>query len=90
MWVGTATLAALVLGLAGCYTNERPRVKKPKYEEVYALPPENDSRWEKPVEYPKGALNEDTIKNKEKDKGAPDMKGPTGPRFGGGPGGGGY
>jgi hypothetical protein len=88
-------LLSLLFALAGCSTLERHKVVKPKQEELYNLPPETDAKWDRPLEYPKGTLNQDTIKKKnEQDKDAA-KPGGGGPGGGGGPhmgmnGGGGY
>ena len=87
-----ATLLSLLVALAGCYSVDRHKVKPPKHEEQYILPPQDQAKWDQPLEYPKGTLNQDMIKKKaEQDKDIkPGMNGAGGgPRMGMG-GGGGY
>jgi len=71
-------LLAALLVVMGCYTTERVRIRPPKREEVYALPPTADARFDEPLKYPKGLLNQDAIRS-----GRSDMVGPPG---GGAPG----
>ena len=88
-WAGMATVFALLLAIAGCYSTDRQRIKPPKREELYTLPKQGEARWDKPIEYPKGTLNQDSIKqDKDSKDGPPSMRGPGGPKFGAGAGGG--
>ncbi len=57
-WVGCILLLA-----AGCW-NTKPSVKPPPHPDEFKLPPEDDARFSKPLEYPKGALNQDFIRKK--------------------------
>jgi hypothetical protein len=91
-WASSALFFSLLMAMVGCYSTERRVIQPPKNPEVYALPPENDSKWDKPLEYPKGTLNQDSVKLPEKDDGkpaGPGMRGAGGPKMGMG-GGGGY
>ena len=91
-WTSWAVLLSLLLALAGCDTLERHKVKPPKHEELYTVPPETDPKWDRPLEYPKGTLNQDSIKKRlEQDKEAAKPGGPGGgPKMGMGGGGAGY
>jgi hypothetical protein len=71
--------------LAGCWHSE-PQLKPPPQPERYDLPPTADSRFDNPVEYPKGALNSDLLKKNSTDPNDPNA--PASSRFGAGPGGG--
>ncbi|MBL8799016.1 MAG: hypothetical protein JNM56_34340 [Planctomycetia bacterium] len=79
----------LVAGGGGCYSTNYAKLNKPKREEVYALPAAADARFDKPLEYPKGTLNQDSVV-KQKD-GAnqvpPSMRGGAPGAVPGGPGG---
>jgi hypothetical protein len=88
-WASVTSLAAVLLAIAGCYSTDKPRIKAPKRDDVYISPPANDPKWDKPIEFPKGTLNQDTIKQDQDSKDGP-MKGPGSPKFGAGAGGGGY
>ena len=92
MWSSLVALIAALLLIAGCYSTERVKLKAPKHPESYDLPPTSDAKWDKPIEYPKGTLNKDNIKqdsDKDGPNGQPKMGGPQAPRFGAGAGGGG-
>jgi hypothetical protein len=62
-WACMPALVALLvcLGGGGCYSTNYAKINKPKREEVFALPAVADSRWDKPLEYPKGTLNQDSV-----------------------------
>src|SRR5262245_17830675 len=63
-----------LFGLWGCGpTEQQPRPPKPPEE--FRAPPENDSRYNKPMEYPKETLGEDMLIKKAKDaaKNAPGL-----------------
>jgi hypothetical protein len=66
-------LLLIQVGLAGCTTSE-PQLKPPKHPEEYNAPPENDPRYNKPIEYPKETMDQD-FQKKKKDKA--DTPGPT-------------
>lgn len=72
-WATLPLLAALLV-VTGCYTTERVRIRPPKREEVYALPPVADARFDEPLKYPKGLLNQDVVRSGK----TADMKGPPG------------
>jgi hypothetical protein len=78
MWDGLGLLAAAVLGLAGCTTDNL--VKLRKHPDEYNVPPADDLRYSQPPQYAKELLNRDVIVKPEKDG-----QGPGGPQ--GGPGG---
>ena len=61
---GLSCLSGLLLVAAGCWTTE-PSLKPPPHPEEYTIPPQDDSRFSAPIEYPKGTLNQDTIKKPE-------------------------
>lgn len=89
-WAGIPALVALLtaLGGNGCYSTNYAKINKPKRDEVFNLPAVADSRWDKPLEYPKGTLNRDSIvKQKDKDSMPPPSmrgSGAGGPRTGSG------
>jgi hypothetical protein len=89
LWGGLGLLAAFLL-VGGCTSTEK-RPKPPKPKEEYTLPPEEDGRYSKWPEYPKGVFEEDPLLKKAKDAnkepgGLPSRM--PGQRFGGGGGGG--
>lgn len=84
-WATVPLLAALLV-VMGCYTTERVTIRPPKREEVYALPPTADARFDEPLAYPKGLLNQDTVKLAKANEGGP-PKGGMSPRMGGAGGG---
>lgn len=84
-WNGLCWLSLLALGLAGCWTTE-PSLRPPKQPEQYVKPPEDDARFSTMPTFPKGTLNQDTIKRYDNVSNQPgSMKGPGGSsRLGGG------
>jgi hypothetical protein len=67
-------LLLIQVGLYGCTTTE-PQLKPLKHPEEYNAPPENDPRYNKPIEYPKETMDQDYLQKKaKKDK---DTPGPT-------------
>ena len=48
-------LLVIHIGLSGCASTE-PQIKPPKGPEEYNAPPENDPRYNKPIEYPKDSM----------------------------------
>jgi hypothetical protein len=67
-------LLLIQVGLSGCTTTE-PQLKPPKAPEEFNAPPENDPRYNKPIEYPKETMEQDyLLKKAKKDK---DTPGPT-------------
>jgi hypothetical protein len=85
MWDGLGLLAAALLGLVGCATDNQ--VKAPKHPEEYNVPPEDDRRYSQPPEYAKELLNKDVIVKPDKGDGGPGGPpgGPGGSRSAGGP-----
>jgi hypothetical protein len=76
-------LSGFVLLVAGCWTTEQS-LKPPPHPEEYTVPPTEDSRFSTPIEYPKGALNNDLIKkNSSSDSQNPGARFGTGPGMGG-------
>jgi hypothetical protein len=75
-------LAVLLGALAGCEPTLKQKLRPAKQPESYALPPADDGRFDKPVEFPKNTLNKDESKISRDAK-----DNATGPN--GGPGGGG-
>lgn len=63
----------LFIALAGCALSGSQQVKPPKPPEEFRAPPETDSRYSRPVEYPKETLEQDLLLKKAKDaaKGVP-------------------
>lgn len=92
-WWSHVPVLALLLAITGCYTTKQVKVKPPKHEEAYLLPPANERRFDEPVKYPKETLNQDSTRKGLDNTGQPmpTMRGgPGGSRFGGagmGPGG---
>jgi hypothetical protein len=80
-------VTAVLLGLAGCKTPPQ-QIKPPRQPEEYVEPPDGDKRYDGPVEYPKGTLNQDRAAPKEfVPPGAPGSSGgprSPGARLGGG------
>jgi hypothetical protein len=95
-WGSIGALAALLAVLTGCEPNLRQKLRPPKQDEAYNLPAANDPRWDKPLEYPKGTLNQEAARAareaKEAQQAPPGSMGGGGPsgRMGMGGGGGGY
>jgi hypothetical protein len=95
-WGSIGILAVLLAALAGCEPTLKQKLRPPDPPERYDLPPVEDARFQKPIEFPKGTLNQDEIKKlKEKDDanakqgpGGGGMGGKMGGGLGGGPGGG--
>ena len=80
-------LLLLHIGLSGCASTE-PQIKPPKNPEEFNAPPENDPRYNKPIEYPKDVMDLDNSTKKAKDaKGAAGQLGGPGNSMGGRPGG---
>ena len=52
---GVGLLAAALVALAGCATDNR--IRPPKQPEQYNSPPANEERYAGPPPYPKGSLN---------------------------------
>jgi hypothetical protein len=70
-------LLLIHIGLSGCASTE-PQIKPPKGPEEYNAPPENDPRYNKPIEYPKEVMDQDSLTKKGKDAKTPGLTG-TGP-----------
>ena len=89
--VGMGWLGAVLLGLTGCYstgTDSNPKPSLPP--EQLVVPPANDPRFSRPIEFPKEALNQDIFNKKDaaRDNGLPSTRSPS--RLGMGAGAGGY
>lgn len=56
-----AVLATCLAGALGCASSRGPDLKTPVPEQ-YVLPPESDSRFSQPPEYPREVLNKEPIK----------------------------
>jgi hypothetical protein len=79
-------MLTLALAIIGCAKNQK-FVPPPKHPDEYKLPPDQDARFSKPVEYPNNVLNEDKIrKPADPDANVPGKNGGPGGKFGGGPG----
>jgi hypothetical protein len=70
-------LLAALLGLASC-TSPNAHLKPVRPPEEYQVPPDNDPRYNQPVEYPKEALEKDPFLKKA------GAGGPNGPGGAGG------
>ncbi len=70
MWKTWILFSLLVFVTAGCRSN-RPNLKPPQEPENYVLPPNNDPRYNKHIEFPK-----DTLHRNDAPKPAPNMGGP--------------
>jgi hypothetical protein len=79
-------LALLLATLAGCEPTLKQKIRPPKQPESYNLPPADDARFDKPVEFPKNTLNKDESKISRDAK--DNANGPNGGPGGGGGGGG--
>jgi hypothetical protein len=60
--------ALLLMTLGGCALTEN-QLRPPKPPEEYNPPPENDSRYSKPIEYPKDTMDNDALLKKSRNKG---------------------
>ena len=58
-------LLLIHIGMSGCATTE-PQIKPPKMPEEFNAPPDNDPRYNKPIEYPKETMDEDILQRREK------------------------
>jgi hypothetical protein len=61
--------------LSGCASTE-PQIKPPKQPEEFNAPPDNDPRYNKPIEYPAQVMDDDPLQKKAKD--SKNTPGPTG------------
>jgi hypothetical protein len=79
-WIrdGLGILLLIHISLSGCATTE-PQIKPPKMPEEYMAPPENDPRYDKPIEYPKEVMGQDALLQKAKTKDPAKQMGPTAP-----------
>jgi hypothetical protein len=87
MWVGLSLFAGALLGMAGCASRDA-HLKPPKPPEQYIPPPDKDTRYTTPIQYPKDSLDKDILQQRAKEAAngpGPGMRGP-----GMGMGGGGY
>src|SRR5262245_193657 len=75
-WGCIGMLVCLLTALSGCEPTLRQKPRPPKQPEAYNLPPADDARFQQPLAYPKGTLNQDPVK-KAKDKDQP-MQPPPG------------
>jgi hypothetical protein len=62
-------------GFSGCAHTE-PQIKPPKPPEEFNAPPDNDPRYNKPIEYPAETMDQDPLQKKTKD--GKNTPGPTG------------
>jgi hypothetical protein len=60
-------LLVIQVSLLGCATTES-QLKPPKPQEEYNSPPDNDRRYNGPIEYPKEAMDVDPLMKKAKEK----------------------
>jgi hypothetical protein len=84
-WKEAGLLLTALVGLTGCTTYNHLRPPKPP--EDFTLPPQNDSRYSMPVEYPKDTQN--TSGAQSGNPGGAGGRGGRGGMGGGGMGGGG-
>lgn len=72
-WIGMSTRLVFLclLVVAGCNFLESDKFKPPKLVESYVLPPDDDRRFNNPVEYPKGMLNSGPKKEVDPADGTP-------------------
>lgn len=80
---GLPYLFAVGMGLIlGCHHTVTDPNRPPPHPEEFKLPPSEDSRFSKPVQYPKNLLNNDILQSrmakKDNQKGPGMMKGPSG------------
>ncbi|MCS6852353.1 MAG: hypothetical protein NZ700_14405 [Gemmataceae bacterium] len=84
-WCAIPALGIMLLGSLGCqHRYSRPPIEAPKLHEEYTVPPPEDGRYSRPMEYPKEVLNQGLSKPTESSLPTPPMKAPS--RFGAGPG----
>jgi hypothetical protein len=63
-------------GLAGCKPTTTNQLRPPKPPEEYNIPPDEESRFSQPPEYPKDTLNKDNlIRPKDSSTGPPGSPG---------------
>lgn len=86
-WLGVRGATAILLGLLGCSHAIKPKMEAPKLVEEYVIPPSDDPRFSKYVEYPKETLNKGIAKQNDSSLPTPPPIKPAS-RFGagGGPG----
>lgn len=75
---GLGLVGAALLGLAGCWTTDRPPKPSPNPEE-FILPPQGEARFSQPPSFPQKTMNEGLMrKEREKDDGPPGAFRPPG------------
>jgi hypothetical protein len=77
VWYALGIVAATTLVLAGCAHTDPS--KPPKAPEEYAVPPEEDSRFSQPPNYPKNTLNPDRVPTTGPGAASPGSPGSSGP-----------
>lgn len=82
-WGSIGLSIVLLMALAGCEQTLKQKLRPAQQPEAYNLPPADDPRFQKPIEYPKGTLNKDETKISRDLKDAKDGA-PGGPGAGGG------
>jgi hypothetical protein len=88
-WESIGILVVLLTAMEGCEPTLKQKLRPPQTAEAYNLPPVDDPRFQKPVEYPKNTLNKDetTLTRNAKDATAANANGGMGAGGGGSPGG---
>ena len=90
-WGSIGLLVVLLATVHGCEPTLKQKLRPAKGPDVYNLPPADDTRFEKPLDFPKGTLNTDETKltRDAKDAAAANANGGMGGGGGGAPMGGG-
>jgi hypothetical protein len=63
---GLSFVSAALLGLAGCWTTDKPPKPTPNPEE-FILPPDSEARFSQPPNFPAKSMNEN-FRSKDRDK----------------------
>jgi hypothetical protein len=70
-------LATISMFAPGCMTPPHDPNRPPKRPEEFRVPPDQDARFTKPVEYPKGLLNMDILQTRMAKNAQGGNKGPA-------------
>jgi hypothetical protein len=66
-------------GMLGCASTE-PQIKPPKMPDEFNAPPDNDRRYNQPIEYPKEVMDQDPLQKKANNNNKVTPGPTTGPR----------
>lgn len=73
----------LVMNMCGCHHSSPDPNRPPPQPEEFKLPPSDDGRFSKPVQYPKSLLNSDILQSRMANKAKNGTKGVGLPKGGG-------